>query len=197
MEKKHIDFLYRNASARSYQISRFSKTRNIWTLVKLYKTYIRPKLEFNTPIWSPNLLQDITKIEKIQKTFTRYAFKKCNIPYSSYSDRLRQINLQSLEYRRLFFDLVFMFKIINGLAGINFNAFFKYTENPYTLRGRRSKIEPNFKSFKSVWHNSFFTRGPKLWNALPEILTTSTSLLSFKENLKKFNLNSIQNITFK
>ena len=104
---KHIDYLYRNASVSSYQISKFSKTKNIWTLIKLFKTYVRPKLEYNTPIWSPYLSKDIEKIEKIQKTFTRYIFKKLNLPYSSYSDRLRQINLKSLEYRRLFFDLVF------------------------------------------------------------------------------------------
>ena len=193
---KHIDYLYRNASVSSYQISKFSKTKNIWTLIKLFKTYVRPKLEFNTPIWSPYLSKDIEKIEKIQKTFTRYIFKKLNLPYSSYSDRLRQINLKSLEYRRLFFDLVFLYKIINGLAGINFHDYFVIKENPYMLRENQFKIESNFKSFNSIWHNSFFTRASKLWNSLPKTITDSKSLISFKKTLNKFNLCSIAPLRF-
>ena len=175
----------------SYQISRFSKTRNIWTLIKLYKTYVRSKLEFNTPLWSPHLIKDVKKIEKVQKYFTRRAFKKCNLPYSSYTDRLRQVNMKSLEYRRLYFDLMFMFRIVNGLAGMNFSNYFKFVENPYTLRGKKIKIDPCFKSLSPVWQKSFFCRGSRLWNALPDSITDTKTLFSFKIKLKQFDLSSV------
>ena len=55
----HINYIYRNASNCSYHILKFTRTKNIWTLLQLYKTYIRPKLEYNTPVWSPFLLKDI------------------------------------------------------------------------------------------------------------------------------------------
>ena len=194
--EKHIDYIYRNASTSAYQISRFSKTRNIWTLIKLFKTYIRPKLEFNTPLWSPHLTKDITRIEKVQRTFTRYVFKKCNLPYSSYSDRLNQINLQSLEYRRISFDLIFLYKIINNLAGIKFSNYFIFIETPYTLRSKKIKIKPKYESSIPVWQHSFFSRAPRLWNSLPDKITDSENLSCFKYRLNKFDLNSITKLIF-
>lgn len=193
---KHIDCISRNATASSYHIIRFTKTRNIWTLKKLFTTYTRSKLEYNTPIWTPTSIEDKTKIEKIQRDFTRLVFKRCNLSYSSYSDRLKQINLKSLEYRRIFNDIVFMHKIINGLAGINFNDFFKYHESPYALRGKRVRVETKLKCNSSLWLNSFFTRGPSLWNALPEEITKLECLKTFRQRLHQFDLNSIAKLTF-
>jgi hypothetical protein len=34
--------------------------------MKLYKTYVRPHLEFSTPAWSPWSQTDISCIEKVQ-----------------------------------------------------------------------------------------------------------------------------------
>ena len=146
----HINYLYKNASNSSYHITKFSKTTNIWTLIKLYTTYIRPKLEYNTPIWSPNLAKDIRKIEQIQKNFTRFAFKKCKIPYSSYSNRLYQLNIKSLEYRRVYFDVIFMFKILNGLSGLNPSQFFKLRPQSYQLRQNKLKIDTINRSNNSL-----------------------------------------------
>ena len=41
----HISKITKEGSFMSYQIRKGFKTRNIWTLVSLFKTYIRPKLE--------------------------------------------------------------------------------------------------------------------------------------------------------
>ena len=80
------------------------KSKNIWTLLKLYTTYVRPKLEYATCVWSPYLKKDIAKIESIQKRFTKYAFLRSQIPFSSYNDRLLKINIKSLQYRRIVFN---------------------------------------------------------------------------------------------
>ena len=48
----HIQHLFRKASAVSYQIIKCFKSRNIWTFKKLFVTYVRPIVEFNTPICS-------------------------------------------------------------------------------------------------------------------------------------------------
>ena len=39
--------------------------------VHMYVTYIRPLLEYNTPVWSSHLLRDIDKVEGVQRFFTR------------------------------------------------------------------------------------------------------------------------------
>ena len=41
-----------------------------------------------------------------------------NIPFTSYSDRLIKLNHKSLEYRRLEFDLILVYKICYELVDI-------------------------------------------------------------------------------
>ena len=46
-------------------------SRDVETWVPLYKTYIRPQLEFSVSAWSPFLRRDIATLEKVQRRVTR------------------------------------------------------------------------------------------------------------------------------
>ena len=192
----HIAYIYNNAIAPSYHILKFTKTKNIWTLIQLFKTYVRPKIESNTQIWSPYLIQDIKKIESIQKYFTKVVCNRCNIQFNSYSDRLQKLNLHSLQYRRVYFDITFMFKIINGTSGLNFSDFFRQRPTTYNLRYNQNNVETIDHFRDNGWLNSFFPRVAKLWNGLPSTITTITRLELFKKALNKFDLNKLTTLMF-
>ena len=187
----HISYIVRNASVSLYNILKCFKSNNIWTLLKLYKTYVRPKLEYATSVWSPYFKKDIAKIEGIQKRFTKSAFLRSRIPYTSYNDRLFKINLKSLEYRRIEFDIIMMYKIINGLSDIDFNNYFEFKEHSYNLRGNSRKIVSKF-SFKSQpLLNCFFIRVIKYWNFLPENVAGAPNLFTFKRLVKSTDLTKL------
>ena len=133
---------------------------------------------------------------RIQRTFTRYAFQRCNIPYSSYSNRMYQLNIHSLQYRRVEYDLVCMFKIINGLSGLDFNEFFFYHNHTHELRNGSRTIKTKHHFNTSRWNNSFFARGVKLWNALPKDIKLSFTLDSFKARIKNYDLNLITTLLY-
>ena len=192
----HINYLFRIGSVTSYQILKSFKSKNIWTLIKLYTTYIRPKLEYNSSVWNPYLKKDILKLESVQRSFTRRACLRCGIPFSSYSDRLDKLNIKSLQYRRLVSDLTLLFKIVNGYSHLNFDNFFIIRCFTHDLRGSKIKIRPlnNFKY--NQWNNSFFSKVTTIWNALPDHITASESLLAFKQNVNKYNLNSFIDTVF-
>ncbi len=62
-------------------------------------------------MWSPYLLKDIDLVENVQRSFTR------RIPGQrqfSYPDRLANLDLPSLEERRIVADLVFLHKLVYG-----------------------------------------------------------------------------------
>ena len=167
------------------------KTKNIWTLLKLYTTYVRPKLEYNSSVWSPYLKQDIVKLEAVQRSYTKKAFLRCSISFSSYHDRLSKLSLQTLEYRRLVYDLVYLFKIIRGMSDLRFSDYFVERNVPYTLRGSKFKIDAIVKFKTTQFQHSFFNRLPPVWNALPNDITSEQNINSFKRKLRNFNLATI------
>ena len=191
----HVNYLCKTGSLISYQIRKSIKTRNIWTMMKLYTTYVRPKLEFNSPVWSPYLKQDIIKLEAIQRSYTKSACLRCSIPFSSYRDRLTKLSLKTLEYRRLVFDLICLFKIIKGQSDLLFSDYFKERKVPYSLRGSSFKVEPKVRYKISQCNNIFFVRTPPVWNALPSDITNVTNVGNFKHKLNNFDLTKIFNFT--
>ena len=64
-------------------------SRDVRIVVRAFSTYVRPILEYFTPIWSPYLLKDINKIEGVQRYFTRRLFPEKQY---SYAERLVLIN---------------------------------------------------------------------------------------------------------
>ena len=187
----HIKNIVQKASFTSYQITKSFRTKNIWTLLKLYKSYVRPKLEYNTPVWSPYLSKDISLIENVQRRYTKIICRRCSIPFDSYSDRLIKLNLISLHSRRIRFDLIMLFKIVNNTSDLNFDSFFTIQHSPYSLRGNTSKVMPKQNFNCSVWRGSFFERAPRYWNRLSPEITCVKSLHLFKSKLNLINLENL------
>ena len=80
------------------------------TFVSLYKAIVRPHLEYSNSVWCPFKKGDIENIEKVQKLQSykaNYILKK--LPYP---ERLRQLKLPTLKYRRLRGDMIEVFKIM-------------------------------------------------------------------------------------
>ena len=81
-------------------------------LVKAFITFVRPIVEYNSPVWSPNALKEINRIEAVQRKFTK---RIPGMSGRSYHSRLKMLNLDSLELRRLRADLLLVYKILFGL----------------------------------------------------------------------------------
>ena len=181
---QHIKYICRNAKVCSYQILKTFKTKNIWTFRQLFLTYVRPKVEYNSAVWSPSLKTDIAKIESIQKSYTRTIFLRCGVPFTSYEDRLTKLNLLSLQNRRKLIDILLMYKIVYGLSDLKFDNFFEYKNIPYALRGNDLKVDVKNSYRCSQFESSFFFRITKLWNSLPVNLVRSSTFETFKSKLK-------------
>ena len=148
----------------------------------LYVTYIRPLLEYNTQIWSPHLVGDINLIENVQRRFTKFLPGLQNL---SYIQRLTALNLETLEVRRIIFDLILMFKIVRGLVDINPNDFFQFNES--STRGHCYKIRVQFSRINS--RKYFYTnRVVPIWNSLDSDTVCSNTVLTFKKKVRLFDL---------
>ena len=59
----------------------------------LYKTYVRPHLEYCVQLWNPYLARDIDTIEKVQRRATKLVSTLAKLPYQS---RLKELRIYSL-----------------------------------------------------------------------------------------------------
>ena len=66
----HINTIVAKASQCTNAILRCFQSRDPF-LLRAFKIYVRPILEFNTTVWSPVQKKDIEAVEKVQRRFTK------------------------------------------------------------------------------------------------------------------------------
>ena len=79
-------------------------------------------MEYGSVVWSPSTSRNIDKLERIQRKGSKFILGQIDI---SYEDRLKCLNLLSLEKRRYPFDVVtFLYKAFNGYLNIDLFYYF-------------------------------------------------------------------------
>ncbi len=149
------------------------------SLILVFNCYVRPHLEYCVQAWCPYLKKDIICLEKVQRRATKLVPGLRELPYE---DRLKRLQLYSLQRRRLRGDLIETFKILRGLEQLDSARFFQPQEG--TTRGH------NFKLFKprarlQVRQQTFSHRVVTPWNKLPSNVVSANSVEAFKSNLDK------------
>jgi len=69
---------------------------------------VRPILEYGNVVWANVIKNYMNKIENVQRRFTKHI--KC-LQSLDYEERLKKIQLPSLEYRQIRGDMLQVFKI--------------------------------------------------------------------------------------
>jgi hypothetical protein len=176
---EHVQKIVRKASTRCYLIRKCFLSKHTPSLLQAFKVYVRPLLEYNSPVWSPHLHKDINIIEKVQRRFTKRLRGLYNL---SYDERLSHLQLERLEARRIKTDVITAYKIIFGKTILNPGDFFSMTSCPIDTRGHPYKLlAPMCKCDTRKF--CFASRVVPIWNKLPTNTTNFTSLNAFKLSL--------------
>ena len=126
---RHIANIARKAKQIVGVIRRTYEYRSKNILVPLYKSLVRPHLEYCVEAWRPYLQQDINNIEGVQRRMTNMMRE---VEEEEYEQRMKKTNLMSLEMRRLRSDLIEVHKIMHNFEGLKREDFF-----PLRSAGRR------------------------------------------------------------
>ena len=145
--------------------------------MNLYKTLVRPILDYGSAIWNPYHKQDIIKLEKVQRRATKIISDLRNLPYR---ERLRKCKLMTLEERRRRYDLIEMFKIMKGIYRIDKDKLFELNHN--STRGHSMKIRKKHCRL-NIRKNFFTQRIINDWNHLPQSAINKNTVLEFKKEL--------------
>ena len=95
-------------------------------------------------------------------------------------------NLQTLEYRRIFCDLVLCYKILHNKIDTDLSNVFKLNSNSmtrgHTLELCKSQCSLNYTKYY------FTNRVVTFWNKLPPNVVSATEVSTFKTRLASVNL---------
>jgi len=150
-------------------------------LLRLYKLLVRPHLEYSVQAWSPHMVNDIKKLEAVQRRATRmiHGFKDLE-----YEERLNRCRLTTLETRRIRGDMIETYKILTGKEKLDKDLFFK---QPYrsSRRGHELKIYKG-KCRLDLRKFSFSNRVVNEWNKLPKCVVGSKTVNQFKAGIDEY-----------
>jgi len=82
-------------------------------LMRAFITYVRPLLEYRSPVWSPSSNTLTDQLESVQRRFTK---RLPGLQSITYDERCTCLKIDRLELRRLYADLILCYKIIHGLT---------------------------------------------------------------------------------
>ena len=165
----NLGFIARNFEFKSKKI-----------VLPLYKSIVRPHLEYAIQFWCPYYKKDIEKLERVQHRATKMIPTLRNKPYE---ERIELLGLTTLKTRRLRGQLIQTFKILNQYDKIDYNYLFKLDVNSRT-RGNDLKLVYKNNTYVTDPGKNFFAYSIiKEWNKLPNSVVNSSSINMFKNRL--------------
>ena len=169
--------------------------RSKTTLIPLYKTFVRSRMEHAVAAWSPWLERDVDVLERVQKRLIRAL---SDVRGQTYEEKLQDAGLTTLRERRHRGDLIETFKTLKGVYKVDSTKWFhvidheraRQTRGSVTMEEGEPKPNTNVLYKPSANHdvrNNFFTlRVVRSWNALPEHVRNQKSVNAFKGALDKW-----------
>ena len=184
---KHIA---KAAAAANKKLGLLKHTFRYWTeesLSTLYKVYVRPHLEYCVQACAPVLRRDINVLEQVQRRATKLVPSLKNLPYE---ERLRRLNLTTLEERRERGDMIETFKILKNFDKIDPRKFFTLRRDMVERDdgvGRGHHLRIFKRRTNTVMNRKFFShRIVDKWNSLPENVVDATSVNNFKDRYDRY-----------
>ena len=147
------------------------------TFIMLYKSMVRPMLEYGQPVWQPSQKMLRQELEDVQRRATKMIAKLKNKPYS---ERLAILKLPSLEHRRRRGDMIETYKFQSGLYRTDRPVFNAHSGRD--TRGHSKKLDKE-RCSREIRRIFFSQRIVSTWNSLPESVVTAPTVNAFKNRL--------------
>jgi hypothetical protein len=179
----HINNVIEKGNNLSNWVTRTFQDRSIIVMLTLYKSIIRPRIDYAIQLYYPYKITLISKIEAIQRHYTALIKGLENL---NYFERLKYLRLFSLQRRAERYIIMYIWKIIERRVVNLTHKPIEITENERT--GRKvliNKLITKTGRLQTIQYNSFSFRAGRLFNSLPQEIRDlkGTSVDCFKRKL--------------
>ena len=106
---------------------------------------------------------------------------------TNYEEKLTELNMKTLEQRRIQLDLIQTYKIIHGVDKVNCSDFFNLVDisRPCSTRLSSCPFNIQLKKAKTTTFQNFYTnRVINLWNKLPNDVKEIPTVFLFRNKIK-------------
>ena len=156
-------------------------------ILTLLKSLVQPKLDYCSQLWSPSEQTSINRIESIQRSLVD-RIQDRRLLGLNYWDKLSELHLYSQERRRERYQVMFLWKISQGMVS-GYNIDFTHTMG---RRGRsiipKAVVRAAPSAVRNARERSLGVKGAQIFNLLPEqIRSMNTDHIDmFKNHLDVF-----------
>ena len=174
-----LETMYKKANKKLGIMSRIRRFITPNTAVKIYKTMIRPHLEYVDFVVESGSKNMISKFTSLQERALR-RIEACDMAENkkSYSELENKYDIENLFQRR-------ERNLLNLMFGQSKNEINILRENCDRMLRSTTKVKMRYQfSNLTKLHNSPYYRGAKLWNILPENIQKCTTKIEFKKHVK-------------
>ena len=179
--KIHIKTTVKKARSAAGIINRHIINKTPKFMVQLFKSMVRPIIEYANVVWAPYLKKDIVLLESVQRHFTK---KISGMKDKSYEERLIYLKLPSLQYRRLRGDLIEVYKILHNIYDpVTTKKLLTKVPSTSVTRKSNSLNLTKQRTNKNAYKNFFTNRINNVWNNLPNDIVNAKSLNIFKNRI--------------
>ena len=152
----------------------------------LYKSHVRPHLEYAVQAWSPHLVEDREVLEKVQRRAVRMV---SGLKAKTYEQRLLELDLPTLEARRHRGDMIQVHRILTGVDRVNPSTWFDLARNQPRGGATATRHSTGIRTLvprtgRTEKRRNFFTcRTPAKYNSLPVNVQAAETINGFKNAL--------------
>lgn len=152
---------------------------------QLYIALVRSCLEYYSSVWNGTTQRNILILERIQRAATRYILQR---PEFNYKERLLELGILPLTFRREYLDLCMFFKCMKNVYDFNISDHITFTNvNKQATRSTIDGIKLKIPVTKTLMYQKlYFNRIVFLWNKLPLDIRCQTKFNLFKSRLHSY-----------
>jgi hypothetical protein len=183
----HINYAINKANKQLGRIKHAFKFIDESIMSLLYKSLVRPHLEYGAVIWNSQWQGEIDMLENVQYRATKIS----SLNGFTREERNLALNLPTLENRRRRGDLIQMFKLVKNIDVINLHNQIRFFNVDGSTRGHTLRIHrellntQNNCKYNTIRHNFFTNRVVNDWNSLSQEAVGSQSVNQFKNHIDK------------
>ncbi len=181
----HINNISKRANSTRAFLQRNLRSCPTKTKALCYQTLLRPLMEYSCTIWDPSTQENINKLEAVQRRTARFVNNNYDRT-SSVTTMLQSLNWEPLQQRRARYKVIMMYRIVHGLIAIPPSTHL----TPRTTNTRQNRQFSYLVPYARTesYRYSFFPDTIRLWNGLPESMTTCTTLDAFKSGVQSIQV---------